>query len=324
MKIVVLDGYTLNPGDISWEPLEKLGDLNVYDRTSHDNGNNDLILERIKDAEIVFTNDITLSRGILEKSPKLQYIGILATGYNMVDVNAAKELGITVTNIPTYGTSSVSQMAVALLLELCHHVWAHSEAVKNGEWASNGDWCFWKYPLIELANKTAGIIGYGRIGQSTGKILQAFGMKVLAYDKHESKNLESNSMKYVKLNELFQESDVIFLHCPLFDSNRGIINKDSISKMKDGVIIINNARGPLIVEKDLAEALNSGKISGAALDVVSTEPIEESNPLMKAKNCIITPHISWAPKESRQRLMEIAAENLERFLEGSPVNVVSR
>ncbi|OAA91828.1 D-2-hydroxyacid dehydrogenase [Clostridium ljungdahlii] len=324
MKIVVLDGYTLNPGDISWEPLEKLGDLNVYDRTSHDNDNNDLILERIKDAEIVFTNDITLSRDVLEKSPKLQYVGILATGYNMVDVNAAKELGITVTNIPTYGTSSVSQMAVALLLELCHHVWAHSEAVKNGEWASNGDWCFWKYPLIELANKTAGIIGYGRIGQSTGKILQAFGMKVLAYDKHENKNLENDSMKYAKLNELFQESDVVFLHCPLFDSNRGIINKDSISKMKDGVIIINNARGPLIVEKDLAEALNSGKISGAALDVVSIEPIEESNPLLKAKNCIITPHISWAPRESRQRLMDIAAENLERFLEGSPVNVVSR
>jgi len=324
MKIVVLDGYTLNPGDLSWEGLEKLGDLTVYDRTAFDRSGEDLIVERVGDAEIVFTNKTPLSREAIEKMPNLKYIGVLATGYNVVDIQAAKELGITVTNIPTYGTDSVAQMAIALLLEMCHHVWEHSEAVKRGEWTNNPDWCFWKYPLIELAGKTAGIIGYGRIGQATGRIAQALGMKVLAYDTYQNKDLESETMKYVSLDELLKKSDVIFLHCPLFESTKGIINKDTIAKMKDGVMIVNNSRGPLIVEEDLAEALNSGKVAGAAVDVVSTEPIKMDNPLLKAKNCIITPHMSWAPKESRQRLMDIAVDNLEKFLEGSPVNVVNQ
>lgn len=322
MEIVVLDGYTLNPGDLTWEAFEKFGNLGVYNRTSYDLNGEDLIIERIKNADIVFTNKTPLSYRTLKEAANLKYIGVLATGYNVVDVDAAKKLGITVTNIPTYGTSSVSQMAIALLLEICHHVWVHSESVKNGEWSNNEDWCFWKYPLIELADKTAGIIGYGRIGRATGKIAQALGMNIIAYDEYEDKSLESNNMRYAGLDELFKKSDVIFLHCPLFKETERIINKKTIEKMKDRVIIINNSRGPLIQEEDLADALNNGKVAGAALDVVSTEPIKIDNPLLKAKNCIITPHISWAPQESRKRLMDIAANNLEKYLKGEAVNVV--
>ena len=318
MKIVVLDGYTLNPGDLSWEDLKKLGDLTVYDRTP-----NDKIIERIGNAEIVFTNKVPITREVLEKT-NIKYIGVLATGYDVVDINAAKEKGIPVTNIPTYGTASVAQMVFAHILEICHHVAAHSEAVKAGEWTNNPDWCFWKYPLIELADKNMGVIGYGRIGQAVGKIAQAFGMKVLAHDKYQNKDLESETMKYVDLDELLKNSDVISLHCPLTEENKGIINKSTIAKMKDSVIIINTARGQLIVEEDLAEALNQGKVYAAGLDVVSKEPIKEDNPLLKAKNIFITPHIAWAPKESRQRLMDIAVENLRAFLEGRPVNVVNK
>jgi len=324
MKIVVLDGYTLNPGDLSWKEIEKFGALEVYDRTAYDLNGKDLIIDRAKDAEILFTNKTPLSKEIIDKLPRLKFIGVLATGYNIVDVDAAKEKGIVVTNIPTYGTASVGQMAIALLLEICHHVWAHSESVKRGEWTNNQDWCYWNYPLVELSGKTIGIIGYGRIGQTTGRIAQALGMKVIANDDYGNKSLESETMKYVDLNTLFSESDVITLHCPLFESTKGIINKDNIANMKDGVIIINNSRGQLINEKDLADALNSEKVYGAALDVVSTEPIKEDNPLLKAKNCIITPHISWAPKESGQRLMDIAVDNLEKFLSGSPINVVNK
>lgn len=319
MKIVVLDGYTLNPGDITWEELEKLGELKVYDRSGEEQ-----IIERVGDAEVVFTNKTPLSKGALKKMTHLKFICVLATGYNIVDVDAAKKLGIVVTNIPTYGTDAVSQMAIALLLEICHHVGEHSESVKCGEWTNSLDWCYWKYPLIELAGKTMGIIGYGRIGQGTGRIAQALGMNVIAYDKQRKQSLESNTMKYVELNELMAKSDVITLHCPLFESTKGIINKSTISKMKDGVKIINNSRGPLIVEEDLAQALNSGKVGAAAVDVVSTEPIKKDNPLLKAKNCIITPHISWAPKESRERLMNIAIENLKQFLAEKPVNVVNK
>jgi glycerate dehydrogenase len=324
MKIVVLDGYTLNPGDISWENMEKFGELKVYDRTSYDLIGEDLVIERVGDAEAVFTNKTPISKNALKKMPNLKFIGVLATGFNIVDVDAAKEAGIVVTNIPTYGTDAVSQMAIALLLEICHHVGEHSSSVKRGEWANNQDWCYWNYPLIELAGKTMGIIGYGRIGQGTGRIAQALGMKVLAYDQYKNQSLESDTMKYVEIDELMAKSDVITLHCPLFESTEGMINKNTISKMKDNVIIINNSRGPLIVEEDLAEALNSGKVGAAAVDVVSTEPIKMDNPLLKAKNCIITPHISWAPKESRTRLMDIAIENLKQFLEGNPVNVVNK
>jgi glycerate dehydrogenase len=323
MKIVVLDGYTLNPGDLSWEGFERFGDLTVYDRTCYDGSREDLVIERAREAEVVLTNKTILSRKVIESLPQLKYIGVLATGYNVVDIEAARERGIVVTNVPTYGTEAVAQMAIALLLEMCHHVGAHSESVKKGEWASNPDWCYWKYPLIELAGKTMGIIGYGRIGQATGRIAQALGMKVLAYDKYVNKDLESDTMRYVELDELLAQADVIALHCLLTEETEGIINKDTIAKMKDGVMIVNNSRGQLMVEEDLAAALNSGKVAGAALDVVSTEPIRMDNPLLKAKNCIITPHISWAPREARQRLMDIAVENLAQFLAGNPINVVN-
>lgn len=324
MKIVVLDGYTLNPGDITWEGFDRLGHVTVYPRTDYTLNGADLILERAKDAEIILTNKTPLSREILEQLPNLKYIGVLATGYNVVDVESAKEKGIVVTNVPTYGIDSVGQMAIALLLEICHHIGAHSDSVMKGQWQNNADWCYWNYPLIELSGKTMGIIGYGRIGQSTGRIAQALGMKVLAFDSYQNKELESETMGYVELDTLLFNSDVIALHCPLFESTEGIISKNTIAKMKDGVIIVNNSRGQLVVEQDLADALNSGKVSGAALDVVSSEPIKADNPLLKAKNCIITPHISWAAKESRQRLMDIAVDNLEKFLAGTPVNIVNK
>ncbi len=319
MKIVVLDGYTLNPGDISWEGMEALGEVTVYDRTKEDE-----IVTRIGDADVVYTNKTPITKETLDACPNVKFIGVLATGYNIVDIEAAKEKGIPVSNIPTYGTAAVSQFAIALLLELCHHIGEHSNAVKAGDWSNNADWCFWNYPLVELAGKTMGIIGFGRIGQDTGKIAQALGMKVLAYDAFQKPELESETCKYTDLDTLFAESDVISLHCPLFPSTQGIINKENIAKMKDGVMIINDSRGPLIVEEDLRDALNSGKVAGAAVDVVSTEPIQMDNPLLDAKNCIITPHIAWAPKESRQRLMDIAVDNLKCYAEGKPQNVVNK
>ena len=318
-KIVILEGYTENPGDLSWSGFEALGELTVYDRVPKEE-----IVARIADADIVYVNKLSITRAVIEACPNLKFVGVLATGYNCVDVAAAKEHGIVVCNIPTYGTAAVGQFAIALLLEICHHVGHHSEAVAAGRWETSPDWCFWDYPLIELADKTMGIIGFGRIGQATGNIAQAMGMKVLAYDSYQNPALESDTCKYVDLDELLRSSDVIALHCPLFPETEGIINKDTIAKMKDGVIILNNSRGPLIVEQDLADALNSGKVYAAGLDVVSTEPILGDNPLLKAKNCIITPHISWAPKESRQRLMDIAVENLRQYLNGTPVNVVNR
>ncbi|MEW9121961.1 MAG: D-2-hydroxyacid dehydrogenase [Thermotaleaceae bacterium] len=323
MKIVVLDGYTLNPGDLTWEGLESMGDLTLYDRTTYDLKEEKLILERVGDAEIVFTNKTPLSRSVLEKMPNLKYIGVLATGYNVVDIEAAKERGIVVTNIPTYGTDAVAQMTFALLLEMCQHVGIHSKAVLEGRWSRNVDFCFWDHPLRELSGKTMGIIGFGRIGQAVGKIAHAFNMKVLAYDHHNDKMKEKEDVNFVTLEELLSASDVISLHCPLLESTKGIINKESIGKMKRGVLLINTSRGPLIVEEDLAEALNDGRVGGAALDVVSKEPIEEDNPLLKAKNIIITPHIAWAPVEARQRLMEIAVNNLKQYLKGQPTNVVN-
>lgn len=317
MKIVVLDGYTLNPGDLTWEGLEQLGELTVYDRTPQTQ-----IVERIGDAEAVFTNKTPLTRATLQQVPRVKYIGVLATGYNIVDTSAAKELGIAVANIPTYGTAAVAQFVFALLLELCHHVGAHDAAVKKGDWAVCADFCFWDYPLMELAGKTMGLIGFGRIGQATAQIARALGMKVAAYDIGPNPALEGEGLQYASLDELLTVSDVISLHCPLLDSTKGIINRNTIARMKDGVIIINTSRGPLVVEEDLAEALNKGKVLAAAVDVVSAEPIKDDNPLLKAKNCLITPHIAWAPKESRARLMNIAVENLRAFVAGSPVNLV--
>ena len=317
MKIVILDGYTENPGDLSWSGLEALGELTVYDRTPPEQ-----VADRIGDAEIVILNKTPLSREMLDRCPNVRYIGVLATGYNIVDVQAAKERGIPVCNIPTYGTDAVGQFAIAMLLEICHHVAHHDAAVHEGRWESCPDWCFWDYPLIELAGKTMGIIGFGRIGRTTGRIARALGMQVVACDSIETDEGREIG-RYLPLEELFACSDVIALHCPLFPETQGIINRDTIAKMKDGVILLNNSRGPLIVEQDLADALNSGKVYAAGLDVVSTEPIRGDNPLLKAKNCLITPHISWAPKESRQRLMGIAVESLRAFLDGNPINVVN-
>jgi glycerate dehydrogenase len=315
-KIVILDGFTLNPGDLDWKGFEALGDVTVYDRTGDDQ-----ILERIGDASVVITNKTPMTRKTLFSAPKLSYVGVLATGYNVVDTAAAKERGIVVTNIPTYGTDAVAQFTFALLLEVAHHVQHHSDSVMEGRWSSHPDFCFWDYPLMELLDKTMGIIGYGRIGQATARIARAFGMKVIAYDLYHD---PSHQDTYVTLDELLAQSDVISLHCPLFDETRGIINRESIERMKDGVIILNTSRGPLIVEEELAEALNSGKVAAAAVDVVSTEPIEADNPLLGAKNILITPHIAWAPKESRIRLMDIAVRNLASFLSGNAENVVNR
>jgi glycerate dehydrogenase len=317
MKIVILDGYTENPGDLSWDGFEKLGELTVYDRTPPEK-----IIERIGGAAAVITNKTPITAVTLEACKNIRYIGVLATGYNVVNCAAAKARGIAVTNIPAYGTDAVGQFAIALLLEICHHIGCHDAAVKEGRWEQNADWCFWDYPLIELAGKTLGIIGFGRIGQTTGRIARALNMKVIAYDEHPN-DAGKSIADYVSLDELFSRSGVIALHCPLFPSTQGIINKNTIAKMKDGVIIINNSRGQLVVEQDLADALNNGKVYAAGLDVVSTEPISGDNPLLKAKNCIITPHSSWASKESRQRLMDIAVNNLRAFTDGKPVNVVN-
>lgn len=318
MNIVVLDGYTLNPGDIAWSGLEKLGELTVYDRTPADK-----IVSRIGNAEIIFTNKTPISRETLDACANVKFIGVLATGYNVIDVAAAKEKGIPVCNVPTYGTDAVGQFAIGLLLEICHHIAHHDKAVHDGRWENNQDWCFWDYPLIELSGKTMGVIGFGRIGQVTGRTAKALGMNVIAFDEFPNE-AGKEIADYVSLDTLFAESDVIALHCPLFPCTEGIVNKSNIAKMKDGVIILNNSRGPLIVEQDLADALNSGKVYAAGIDVVSTEPIKGDNPLLTAKNCIITPHISWAPKESRQRLMDIAVDNLEKFLNGEAQNVVNR
>ncbi len=319
MKIVVLDGYTENPGDLSWEPLAAFGELKVYDRTPDEDA---VIIERIGDAQIVFTNKCPIRRTVIDACPDLRYISVLATGYNVVDVQYAAEKGIPVSNIPTYGTAAVGQFAIALLLEICQHVAHHSEAVHQGRWERSVDWCFWDYPLIELDGKTMGIIGFGKIGQTTGRIAKALGMRILATGSRETPEGRAIA-DYVDLDTLLRESDVIALHCPLFPSTQGIINRETIAKMKDGVILINNSRGPLIVEQDLADALNAGKVAAAGLDVVSTEPIRGDNPLLQAKNCLITPHISWAPKEARGRIMDISAQNLEAFLSGRPIHVVN-
>ena len=320
MKIVVLDGYTENPGDLSWGGFEELGEFMVYDRTPVDDEAE--IVKRIGDAEIVYTNKTPISKATMEKCANLKYIGMLATGYNVVDVAAARQRNIPVTNVPGYGADAVGQMAIALLLEITNRVGHHDRTVHEGKWAKHIDWCYWDYPLIELAGKTMGIIGFGRIGQCTGRMAKGLGMKVLAFDAYPN-DTGKEIATYVDLDTLLGSSDVIALHCPLFKETEGIICKENIAKMKDGVIIINNSRGPLIVEEDLAVALNSGKVYAAGLDVVSTEPIRDDNPLLTAKNCIITPHNSWGAKEPRQRIMDIAVDNLKQFLAGIPVNVVN-
>lgn len=312
-KIVVLDGYTENPGDLSWAELEKLGALTVYEHTPAED-----ILRHIGDATIVLTNKTPISAATFALKPQIRYIGVLATGFNVVDIQAARKQGVVVANVPTYGTAAVAQYVFALLLEICHHVGHHNNAVQQGRWTQCRDFCFWDYPLMELAGKTMGIIGYGRIGQATASIARAFGMHILAFDAF------GQAKELVPLETLLKNSDVISLHCPLTSENAGLINRRTLAQMKDGVILINTARGPLINEADLRDAILSGKVAGAAVDVVSTEPITMDNPLLGLDGCLITPHIAWAPKESRQRLMDVAVSNVKAFLEGKPVNNVAQ
>lgn len=320
MKIVVLDGYVENPNDISWQPLQELGELVIYDRTSFTDS--PLIAERIADAEIIVINKTPITKQTLDKCPNLKAIAVLATGYNVVDYKYAKEKGVLVFNVPSYGTQIVGQFSVGLLLEICSHYGDHDRSVKAGKWENSIDFAYWDYPLIELAGKTAGIIGLGKIGKATAKILNALDMQVIAYNPSQSE-AGRKLAQYVSLDELFSKSDVIFLHCPLFPETEGLINKDSIAKMKDGVIIINTSRGQLVVEQDLADALNSGKVYAAGVDVVSVEPIKADNPLKTAKNIIITPHIAWAAKEARERIMATTVENIKSYLAGKPINVVN-
>ena len=320
MKIVILDGYTENPGDLSWDGLSQLGDVTIYDRSSLTDEAE--IISRIGDAQVVLTNKTPISRRVMDACPNIKYISVLATGYNVIDVAYAREKNIPVSNVPVYGTRSVSQFAIALLLEVCHHVGHHSDTVHAGKWENCQDWCYWDYPQMELAGKTYGLLGCGNIGVHTAEIARALGMRVITYDARPTE-AGRKVAEYVELDELFAQSDILGLQMPLFPFNTGIINKENIAKMKDGVIIINNSRGQMVVEQDLADALNSGKVAAAGLDVVSTEPIRSDNPLLKAKNCIITPHMSWGAKESRQRIMDCTEANVRSFLEGEPQNVVN-
>jgi glycerate dehydrogenase len=318
MKIVVLDGYTLNPGDLSWEELKKLGEVEVYDRTTKEK-----VVERSKEADIVLTNKTPVSKLAISHLSSLKYIGVLATGYNIVDIDAAKKNGVVVSNVPGYGAMSVAQFTFALLLELCHHVQRHSDGVMNGRWTKSPDFCFWDYPLIELDGKTIGIIGFGGIGQKVADVSTAFGMNVIAFSRTQTDQSPRSNFRWVTKDELFEEADEISLHCPLTPQTEGIINRDSLKRMKSSAFLLNTSRGPLIVEQDLADALNSGTIAGAGLDVLSTEPPQSSNPLFDAKNCIITPHIAWATKEARERLMRVTLDNILAFQNKKPVNVVN-
>lgn len=314
MKIVVLDGYTLNPGDLSWDPLREFGELTIYDRTP-----NELILERAENAEIIFTNKTPLTTETLEKLGSLHYVGLFSTGYDIVDLTTTKKLGITVTNIPAYSTSAVAQMTFALLLECINKVGIHNSLVKQGKWASSLDFCFLSEPLSLLENKTFGILGFGNIGKAVARIALAFDMKVIVHTNHPS-NFEG--VTFVSFEELFKNSDILSLHAPINAQTLEIINKQTLSQMKNTAILINTARGKLINEPDLAEALKNNHLAAAAVDVLSTEPPHPKNPLLTAPNCIITPHIAWAALQSRQKLMNIAVGNLKAFLDGSPVNMV--
>jgi glycerate dehydrogenase len=317
MKIVVLDGYALNPGDLSWDDLRRCGEVEVHDRTREDQ-----VLERAAGAGMLLTNKTPLSAATLRALPDLRYIGVLATGYNIVDTAAARQGGVTVTNIPTYGTSSVAQFAFALLLELCHHVGLHGEAVREGEWSRSADWSFWKTPLMELSGKTMGIVGFGRIGRQTGAIASAMGMRVIAHDAVQLNPPDYEGFRWASLDELAAESDVVSLHCPLFAENKGMINRERLGRMKKNALLLNTSRGPLVVDQDLADALNEGVIAGAGLDVLSAEPPLASNPLLSARNCIVTPHIAWATREARKRLLDLAVDNVRSFLAGQTQNTV--
>lgn len=317
MKIVVLDGYALNPGDLSWAALEQLGEVVIYDRTSVD-----LIVERASDADVVLTNKVPLSSSVIAQLGRLKYIGVMATGYNIIDLEAARARNIIVTNVPGYSTASVVQLTFSLLMELCFRVQRHSDAVMEGKWAASPDFCFWDYPLVELSKKKLGIVGFGAIGQGVADVAVALGMQVLAYSRTETDQSHRKSFTWVGLEELLTESDVISLHCPLTAQTENLINTESIRKMKSTSLLINTSRGGLIDAKALADALNEGLIAGAGVDVLRQEPPEVDHPLFGAKNCLITPHIAWATKEARGRCMQILVDNVKGFSEGAAVNRV--
>lgn len=320
MKIVNLDSYALNPGDLDWSPLKELGDCTFYDRTPVNDDNE--ILKRIGDAEIVLTNKTPLDEHVISTAPNLKYIGVTATGYNVIDTEAATKANISVTNIPTYGTDAVAQFTFALLLEITSHVGLHNQLVHDGRWSSNPDFTFWAKPLMELQGKTLGLIGFGSIAKKVAEIGHAFSMNIIFYN-HRPKTDLPNYVKQLSLEELYQQSDIISLHVPQTPETTEMINQKAISQMKDGVILINTARGGLISEKDVADALNDGKIAAAGVDVVQKEPIPADSPLLSAKNCYITPHIAWAPRETRNRLLGIVVDNLQAFLNGEKLNVVN-
>lgn len=317
MNIVVLDGYAANPGDLSWNGMEKLGELTVYDCTSPSE-----LLDRAKDAEILLTNKVIIDADTIKSLSKLKYIGVLATGYNVVDVNAANNHGIAVTNIPAYSTESVAQMVFAHILNITQRVGHYADENRRGRWSSNPDFCYWDTPLMELAGKTIGIVGLGHTGSATARIALAFGMQVKAFTSKEQSQLPQGIEK-ASINDLFSTSDIVSLHCPLTDSTKDLVDANMLRLMKPNAILINTGRGPLVNEKDLADALNDGIILAAGVDVLSSEPPSADNPLLSARNCFITPHIAWATKEARTRLMDIATENVAAFLAGKPINLVT-
>ena len=316
MKLVILDGNALNPGDLSWDCIRQYGDVTVYDRTP----DKAETIRRIGDAQIVLLNKVPIDREVLEACPSIKLICCLSTGYNVVDIHAAKERGILVCNVPAYSTAAVSQFTFALLLELCHRIGHHDQTVHEGKWSSCPNFCYWDTPQMELAGKTMGIIGYGRIGQAVGNIARAMGMEVLAYSRTVHNDLNVN---YVDLDTLLSKSDVISLHCPLFPETEKLINAETIAKMKNGAILLNTSRGPVIDETAVANALQNGKLRGAAMDVVSKEPISPTNPLLSAPNCIITPHMAWAPVETRQRILDTTVQSIRGYLNGNPQNIVN-
>lgn len=319
MKMVVLDGYTLNPGDNPWDPIEAFGELTVHDRTDPS-----LVAETASDAEILMTNKAPITTETLNALKSLKFISVLATGYNIVDIEAAGKKGIPVSNIPEYGTDSVAQFTMALILELCHNIGEHNRSVHNGDWSSCPDWCYWRTPQVLLSRKTIGIIGFGRIGRRVGKLAHAFGMKVLAFDPAASDDPDYRPFEWAEIDKIFSDSDIVSLHCPQTQENTGFVREPLLKKMKRSAFLINASRGGLVNEKDLAEALNAGILAGAALDVVSVEPIKQENPLLSAQNCLLTPHMAWSTLGARRRLMEGTVENIRAFLAGNPINVVNR
>jgi len=319
MKIVILDGYTINPGDLSWEGLAALGELTIYDRTEK---TTQVIAQRIGDADAVFTSKVPVTEEILRRCPNVKFVGALATGYNVIDTEACRARNIPVCNVPAYSTAAVAQTTISLLLELCVRAGHHNSAVKEGRWTACRDFCFWDSPITELDGKTMGIIGFGSIGKAVGTIAKAFGMKVFATGSRPTEEGRAIGT-YVDLDTLLKEADVISLHCPLFPETEHIINRNSIAKMKDGVLILNTSRGPLIDSEALAEALKSGKVGGAGVDVLPIEPPPAEEPLLSAPNCVITPHLAWASLEARARLVDITVKNLQKFLDGTPINVVN-